>query len=227
MLFFVLTGAVNAQDALRGKRIYHDGGRQNGTGISCVDCHGGVPGALHGIGRAAGNPAAIEYALGAIAQMARLRGHLSRENIEDLASYLASPNIASPRLSVSTHGLAANPYTAERLEFRSPEGTNSPVTTVRLTNAGERSLGILSSPALTGQNAKNFAISATDCLPNRVLAPQASCGIDVVFRARTSKTLLLATLRVDHDWIGGGVSVALLGHVGGAPVRRYTPMTFP
>ncbi|MFM9970869.1 MAG: c-type cytochrome, partial [Burkholderiales bacterium] len=118
LMFCLLANAAVAQDALRGKRIYHDGGRLNGAGISCVDCHGGVPGALHGINRAARNPTAIEYALGAISQMSRLRGHLTKADIQDLAAYLAQPLVASPRLAVSTKGPAANSYTTERLEFR-------------------------------------------------------------------------------------------------------------
>ncbi|MFM9967671.1 MAG: hypothetical protein ACKVQK_04600, partial [Burkholderiales bacterium] len=155
-----------------------------------------------------------------------------KADIQDLAAYLAQPLVASPRLAVSTKGPAANSYTTERLEFRATAGASSPITIVRLTNTGDHSLRLLSAPILAGQNAQDFSVSTTDCLPDGVLVPQAFCEIGVVFRARTFSTvspatLFVANLRVEHDWIGGGVTLALLGHVSGAPVRRNPPMISP
>ena len=64
-----VTSPALGQDALRGKRLYHEVGRLNGAGVSCIDCHGGVPGALDGLGRVAGDPARIAYAIGTVAGM--------------------------------------------------------------------------------------------------------------------------------------------------------------
>lgn len=214
LLCCALAGTAGAQDALRGKRLYLDGGRGNGAGISCVDCHGGMPGALHGIARAGGRPAAIEYALGAIPQMAPLRGRLSGRDIEDLSAYLANPGVPSPRLSLAADGPAASPHSPERLEFRAAAGSNSPVTVVRLRNTGERPLRLLSAPAIAGRHAQQFAIVSSDCSQGSVLEPQSSCGIGVAFWSPSGGTLFTATLGVDHDWVGGAVAVALLGYAG-------------
>jgi hypothetical protein len=46
VLFACLT-AMNAhgQNALRGKLLYHDTAGVTGSAVSCVECHGGLPGA--------------------------------------------------------------------------------------------------------------------------------------------------------------------------------------
>jgi cytochrome c553 len=209
----VATGAL-AQDALRGKRLYHDIGRLSGAGVSCIDCHGGIPGALHGLERAAGNPDHIAYALGAVQQMTPLRGRVSAQDRADLAAYIALPRVASPEPRLTTAGPAANAYSAERLEFPDARaGTTSPKSAVRLTNQGAMPLLLLSAPALDGPDAAQFAIVATDCTAGLSLAAGQTCGLEIVFTPRGPAGLRSASAGLSHDWIGGGFRVALIGRV--------------
>jgi hypothetical protein len=89
----LVAAPADAQDALNGKRLYLDVSRVRGAGTNCVDCHGGLPGGLFGIGRAANDAAAVERAIGAIPQMTPLRGRLSARD------YAASRPISATRPS--------------------------------------------------------------------------------------------------------------------------------
>lgn len=208
-------GAAHGQDALTGKRLYHDVGRLRGTGISCVECHGGLPGGLHGIGKAGGKPSAIDYAINAIPQMSPLRGRLSAQDLEDLASYIAQPEVPSPDLRIATEGPARSPWSSERLEFPAiAAGTASPASTIRLTNAGRLPLRLLSAPALSGPDAHHFTIDAGDCVAGITLVAGQSCRISVDFRPlRGAAGQRSARVNVAHDWLGGELNVALIGRV--------------
>jgi len=206
---------ASAQDALRGKLLYHDIGRQTGSGVSCVDCHGGFPGALHGVGRAAGNPAAIDYALGAVQQMSPLRGRVSSKDRADISAYLAYPGIPSPMPRIATAGPAAVPWSVERLEYaaQTVDQPSSP-SIVRLVNAGGLPLQLLSGPLLKGPDAAHFDIVDSDCVTAMSLAPRQSCTIAIVFRPFGPAGARTASVGVSHDWIGGAVNVALIGRMG-------------
>ncbi len=95
---FALCVALPAQaaDALRGKRLYLDAARIAGSGVSCVDCHGGLPGGAFGIGRAANDPAVIERAINSIAAMAPFRGRLAAIDLADLAAFIGNPAVRVP-----------------------------------------------------------------------------------------------------------------------------------
>jgi len=207
-----------AQDALRGKRLYHDIGPISGAGVSCIDCHGGIPGALHGIGKAANNPAAIDYALNVIQQMTPLRGRVSQQDMADLAAYIGAPHTPSPDLRIETSGPAANRFTAERLEFR--PGDRS---VVKFTNTGRLPLQLQSAPAISGPDAGTFFIAASDCRAELTLGPGMSCSVDITFRpappASNSTSLRSARLGISHDWIRGEVAVALLGRTQATGIR--------
>ncbi len=56
--------------------------------MSCVDCHDDVVGSAFALGKAANNPAEIDYAVNAISQMARSRGRYSAQDLSDLAAYV-------------------------------------------------------------------------------------------------------------------------------------------
>ena len=207
-----LTSAASAQDALRGKRLYHDVGRLTGAGSSCIDCHGGVPGALHGIGKAAANPEAIFYALGAVQQMAHLRGRLDAQDMADIAAYLHHPAVSGPELRLSTLGQAASPGNPGRLDFSSaPGGTASLIGTVRIANAGEKALQLRSGPFLDGADAVSFDIVTTDCYAGMRLVAGQGCSITVGYRPRGVGVRRIARVGLLHDWINGGVFVALTG----------------
>lgn len=205
--------AVNEDpSALRGKRLYLDGGRLVGTGVSCVDCHGDVVGSAFGLGKAANNPSAIDYAINAVPQMARSRGRYSAQHLKDLATYIGNPSVASPDLRLQTRGAAANPFTAERLDFGAQSvGGTSPTSTVRIVNAGQHAIRLTSSPALTGTDSSQFEVVFSDCASDLVLQFQQGCEVSVIFRAVGEAGLRTASIQVAHDWIRGSVSVALIG----------------
>lgn len=207
--------ATLGQDALRGKRLYLDGGRINGSGLSCVDCHGGIPGALHGLGKAAHNPAAIEYALGSVSQMTPLRGRLSPGDIADLAAYIGEPAVPSPELKLSVQDAAGVTPGRERMELHAAAGESSSGVLV-LSNAGKLPLRWLSAPFINGPGSDGFHIVSTDCSEGAELAPQQNCSVQVGFRGQP-RTLSTAALGIRHDWLGVGVYVALIGRTSVSP----------
>ena len=214
-LLVLLSLDATAQDALRGKRLYLDGGRMNGSGLSCVDCHGGIPGALHGLGKAAGNPAAIEYALGSVSQMTPLRGRLSPEDIADLAAYVGDPGVPSPELRLSVQDATGITTGRERLELHAGAGESSSGVLV-LGNAGKLPLRWLSAPFINGPGGGSFHIVSTDCREGAQLASQQSCSVQISFRGQP-RALSTAALGIRHDWLGGGVYVALIGRTSVSP----------
>jgi len=196
------------QDALRGKRLYHEVGRLSGAGVSCVDCHGGLPGALHGISRVGDDPALIDYAIGAVTQMTPLRGRLTAQDMADLAAYVARPGVPSPEPRVGTSGAASLPYAADRLEF-----TGAATGMVRLSNAGSVALRLGASPVLAGEHAAQFTIIGTTCAPGLVLGKDEACTVTVAFNPDAGPGLRVAVLRLAHDWIGAGANVPLIGRL--------------
>lgn len=196
------------QDALRGKQLYHEGGRLNGADVSCIDCHGGAPGALHGLGRAADAPAVIDYAIGAIEAMTPLRGRLSARDMVDIAAYIARPGVPSPEPRVSVSGPAASPHSDDRLEFGGKDKVSG---AVRLSNVGAVALRLVAAPALNGEHAALFSIAESTCDAGLVLRQNESCTVKVAFSPETRPGLRVAVLSLAHDWIGAGINIALIG----------------
>lgn len=215
LMLACLAGTASGQDALRGKRLYHDIGRITGAGSSCIDCHGGMPGALHGIGKAAGHPQAILYALGTVQQMSVLRGRLDARDMADIAAYLDDPAVPSPVLRVSTSGPAGPQGNPGRLDFAPARRDTLPnVGTIRIDNAGARALKVLSAPVLDGTDADWFGILDTDCRAGMILEAGEGCRITVAFRPRGVVSRKVARIGLAHDWIEGGVFVVLTGRNG-------------
>lgn len=206
---------VLAQDSLRGKRLYLDTARLTGSPVSCVDCHGGLPGGLFGIGRAANDPDSVARALSAIPQMTPLRGRLSADNIADLASYIGSPEVASPLLRVIAQAPASSSPSldSDRLQFGTARiGHRSPPATVRLRNDGAIALRLEGPARIAGANAGDYSIAAGGCAAGTLLSPGRWCEIAIVFQPTAGPTgLRTAALQVDHDWVGAMAAVALLG----------------
>lgn len=225
----LVLGAGNAlaQDALRGKRLFLDAARLTGSGVSCVDCHGGLPGGLFGIGRAANDPAAVERAVNSIPQMSPLRGRLSARDFADLAAYIGNPAVASPALRSATTGPAAT-VSNERLDFGAvASGARSPSSRWHLINDGSVALIIKSAPQLRGDQLADFSIAASDCVPELILAAGASCSVDLVFRPLATEGGRQAAVAVAHDWVGGEVALALSGQVASAPAVPPTVAASP
>lgn len=197
---------------LRGKQLYLDGGRLVGTGVSCVDCHGDVVGSAFALGKAANNPAAIDYAINAVPQMARSRGRYSAQDMQDLATYIGNPSTPSPDLRLDTRGAAANPFSAERLDFGVQFiGTTASTSTVRIVNRGQVAVRVTSAATLAGPDSSQFELVASDCRSDLVLQTQQACEVSVTFRPVGLAGLRTASIAVAHDWIRAGVNVALIG----------------
>ncbi|HSQ09565.1 MAG TPA: hypothetical protein VLN25_02960, partial [Burkholderiaceae bacterium] len=207
-----------AQDALHGKRLYLDAARVRGSGVSCVDCHGGLPGGLFGIGRAANDPAAVERAVNAVPQMTPLRGRLGAQDYADLAAYLGNPTVPSPALRSLVSGPAAT-SSADRLDFgvvsRNAQSTAS---RWHIVNEGSVGLTVTGAPQLRGHHPQDFVIIASDCSAGRTLMAGASCSVDLAFRPLDGVDTRQAAVAVAHDWVGGEAAVALAGAVVAAPV---------
>ncbi len=206
------TATIEDPSGLRGKRLYLDGGRLVGTGVSCVDCHGDVIGSAFALGKAANNPAAIDYAINAVPQMARSRGRYTAQDLQDLATYIGNPSTPSPDLRLETRGAAANSFSAERLDFGGQlVGSTSPTSIVRIVNVGQLGIRILGLPTLTGTDPSQFELVSSDCSSDLVLQTLQSCDISVNFHAVGAAGLRTASIFVAHDWVRGGVNVALIG----------------
>jgi mono/diheme cytochrome c family protein len=206
-----------AQDALHGKRIYLDAARVRGSGVSCVDCHGGLPGGLFGIGRAANDAAAVERAVNAVPQMTPLRGRLSAQDYADLAAYIGNPAVPSPALRSVISGPAAT-SSADRLDFGvvSRNG-QSAASRWHIVNEGSVGLTVTGAPQLRGNHPQDFVITASDCSVGQILVAGASCSVDLAFRPLDGVDARQAAVAVPHDWVGGEVAVALAGAVPAAP----------
>jgi hypothetical protein len=204
---------VLAQDALAGKRLYLDVSRLRGTGVSCVDCHGGLPPGLFGIGRAANDPAAVERAVGSIPQMTPLRGRLTAQDYADLAAYIGNPAVPSPFLASGVGVRGAAPTVADRVDFGAATVGQDPVSArIVFSNTGMLSMSWKSPPRIVGPQAAEFAITSSGCAGGQPLAAGASCEIGVTFRPNDTATgLRTAALQVDHDWVGATAALALLG----------------
>jgi mono/diheme cytochrome c family protein len=213
-LALLLPGAsVQAQDALQGKRLYLDVGRLRGSGVSCVDCHGGLPGGQFGIGRAANDPAAVERAVNSIPQMTPLRGRLIAQDFADLAAYLGNPSVPSPVLRTAVIQAGSAPSSAERVDFGEiTSGQTSPAASITLLNDGAVALRWTSAVRVVGPNSAEYSVRSSGCTSGTVLGPGLSCEITVSFQPdRAATGLRSAALQIDHDWVGGAVAVALLG----------------
>jgi len=97
------------------------------------------------------------------------------------------------------------------------------VSDVNLRNAGAIDLKLASAPRRAGASPAEFAIAATTCSAGLVLATQQSCSVSVLFRPSGATGSRSASLQIEHDWVGGGEAVALLGSSGSSPPPATTP----
>lgn len=212
VIAMLATGRAHAQDALRGKRLYLDAARIVGSGVSCVDCHGGLPGGLFGISRAANDPARVENAIDSIPQMAPLRGRLTGVDLADLAAYIGNPAVASPQVQVTTWLPDSEAGPADRIDFGEIEvDAASAVTTLQITNTGQLAFAITSAPEVTGADASEFLLESSDCWANSLVVPMRSCSFELRFRPVGAVGARTARFSVVHDWVHGSAAVALLG----------------
>jgi uncharacterized protein (TIGR03382 family) len=223
VIAMLAAGPASAQDALRGKRLYLDAARIVGSGVSCVDCHGGLPGGAFGIGRAADDPAVVENAVGSVPQMTPFRERLAGPDFADLAAYIGNPAVPSPQVQLTTRlpNGAAGP--ADRIDFGEVEvDTASAVATLQIANPGLLAFAITAAPEVAGANAAEFSIEATDCRAGMIVAPAQACSALLRFRPVGTAGARTARLGVLHDWVYGIAAVALLGSAA-APAAAPPP----
>lgn len=226
LIALLATGPASAQDALRGKRLYLDAARIVGSGVSCVDCHGGLPGGLFGIGRAADDPALIENAVNSIPQMTPLRGRLAAADVADLAAYIGNPAVPSPQVQLTTRLPGGEAGPADRIDFGELEVDESTaVATLQITNTGLVAFAITAAPDVAGASAAEFSIESTDCGAGEIVAPAQSCRCELRFRPVGVAGARTARVGVAHDWVHGIAAVALLGSA--APPVSPPPPPLP
>jgi cytochrome c553 len=212
-LLAALAFGAQAQDALRGKRLYLDADRLVGSGVSCVDCHGGLPGGAFGIGKAANDPDVIERAVAAIAPMAPFRARLSAQDFADLAAFIGNPGVPSPDLRLTTTAPAGGVAATDRIDFGEvAPGASSAVGSMQLVNVGLLPLALVSAPRIVGAGAAEFSVVGSDCRAPSSLQPQQACRIDLVFRPVGGSGPRTAAVQVDHDWVEGLAALALIGN---------------
>jgi cytochrome c553 len=223
LIALLAAGPASAQDAFRGKRLYLDAARIVGSGVSCVDCHGGLPGGLFGIGRAANDPALIENAVNSIPQMTPLRGRLAAADVADLAAYIGNPAVPSPQVQLTTRLPGGEAGPADRIDFGELEvNTGTAVATFSLTNTGLVAFMITAAPDVAGANAAELSIESTDCGAGQMVAPAQSCSCELRFRPVGAAGARTARVSVGHDWVYGIAAVALLG-AASPPASRPSP----
>jgi hypothetical protein len=209
---FGSASAATAQDALRGKRLYLDAAGAVGTTVSCVDCHGGLPGGAFGIGAAADDPAAVEMAIQTIPQMTPFRGRLGAIDFADLAAYIGNPSVPSPDARVATYAPSGEQGPPERIELGELEaGTASEPAIVELRNAGAIPFDVTAAPLLSGTHDSELSIEANDCVAGLVLASEQSCHVSIIFAPTGEPGPRSARIASSHDWVRGAVAVALFG----------------
>jgi hypothetical protein len=211
--------AASAQSALRGKRLYLDAARITGSGVSCVDCHGGIPGGLFGIGRAANDPVLVESAIGSVPQMAPFRERLAANDFADLAAYLGDPAVPSPQVELTTVLPSGAPGAADRLSFGEVAVGAEATATLVLRNSGQLPFSITAAPLLAGPNVEEFTLLPQPCDAGAALVPAASCSFEVRFAPDGPLGMRVARLVISHDWVSGVAAVALLG----AATERAAP----
>jgi mono/diheme cytochrome c family protein len=200
---------AEAQSSLAGKRLYLDAGSLRDTGVSCVDCHGGYPPGLFGIGRAANLPAAVEAAVNTIPQMEPLRGRLGAADYADLAAYLGDPSVPSPQVRVRLAGGTGSPLSL--LDFGEVAPGAEAVRTVLFENAGTVSLQVLTTWVIDGTDAGDFSLRDETCAATAALAPGASCQVAIGFAPRSGPGRRSARARIEHDWVRSPAALALRG----------------
>jgi hypothetical protein len=201
-----------AQDALRGKRLYLDTAGMVGSEVSCVDCHGGLPGGAYGVDSAAGNPALVELAVASVPLMSPLRGRLAAADFVDLAAFIGDPRVASPALQVLVRPPGREAQLDERIELGDiAVGEASAHGLVQIRNVGRLAFTITGAPELAGMDAAEFALDAAACGAGATVAPAQSCELALVFRPVGAAGPRVARLSVSHDWVYGIVTVAVSG----------------
>jgi uncharacterized repeat protein (TIGR01451 family) len=126
------------------------------------------------------------------------------------ATFTGTPPPPQPVASVSPPSLAFGSQSV---------GTTGATQTITVTSTGLASLTITGT-SLTGSNAADFVVTSNACT-NAVLAPSASCSIDLAFKP-TAIGARSAVLRISDDSAGSPHDVSLSG-TGTAPIAQVAP----
>jgi virginiamycin B lyase len=194
--------AVAAGDPVAGGVLFHTAftGLSFYGPLSCSTsgCHGGYTGANNpnNVRAGANRPDVILTAINSnTGNMGVFSGRLSSKDLDDLAAYIAAPNVTggSPTVSVSAATLAFGDQTV---------GTTGIAKAVTLSNTGSGPLSI------TGVSASGDFVQTNDC--GTAVAAGASCTINVSFRP-TAPGTRSGTLVVIDDAVGSPHTVALSG----------------
>lgn len=209
LVLLAATVSTARADALVGKRLYLDAARLAGTTVSCVDCHGGLPGGAFGIGAAANAPAVIADAIDAVPDMAPFRGRLTAQDLGDLAAYIGDPLVPSPGVAL----VATDGRPLDRIDFGDVELGSHVQVSFRLANPGQLPLSLTGDATLTGNDTAELELSTATCPSNAMIAPGANCDFTLDFRPTGAPGSRVARFAVPHDWVRGTAALAVLGSV--------------
>jgi Abnormal spindle-like microcephaly-assoc'd, ASPM-SPD-2-Hydin len=210
---------AHAQNAAVGRTLYNTPFVSGQMSCSNSTCHTGDPTRNQNRIRNGTDPSNIQAAISSVPQMRFLQGAVTTQNMNDLAAYIANPNVpaGAPAVQVSVATAFAFPDT--------PVGSSSPAKTVMVTNTGNADLSIRS---ITSQTA-DFVITANTCLPSITIPPGGNCLISVHFFP-TTEGPRVGALDMIHNATPDTTQLLPLGL--GTPAIRvmveylYTPINF-
>jgi hypothetical protein len=198
-LLCVPCASVQAQNAAIGKTLYNTPFVAGQNSCSNSTCHTGDPTRNQNRIRNGANPDNIQAAISAVSQMRFLQGAVTTQNMNDLAAYIANPNVPA--------GAAAIQVSTTAIIFPdTPVGSSSPAKTVIVTNTGNADLAIRS---ITSANA-DFAITANTCSPSVAIPPGGNCLVSVHFFP-TSEGAHVGGLTLIHNTTPDTTTITLLG----------------
>jgi hypothetical protein len=186
-----------AADAAAGRMLYRDTPLLRGSVNACVQCHANPAAQRRGatledqqdhircaIQGGGGGALQAVYPLGA---MARFQTKLDGADLRRLATDIRQPDVVAPYPRLQPGRASAGAL---------PLGSIGS-TTLELDNLGERPFTV-ASLALDGRDAGDFSFGAAGCSPGAVIAPGASCPIEVRVAPRCA-SVREARLVVHHD----------------------------
>lgn len=206
-----MAGSALAADALAGKSLYLNG-RTGAPSCASSACHTTSVSADPWAKSGANNVPVINYAIqNNYGGMAVLKGVLTTTELDNIAAFLANPNVTggTPTVTVSATSLS---FTATTV------GSSSAASTVTVSNTGSAAL-TLTSFAISGAQAGSFTTTGTGstCTAGGSVAVGGSCTIKVQFKP-AAVGANAASLSIVHNATGSPTAVALSGTGTAAPV---------
>jgi hypothetical protein len=200
-----------AADAAHGRDLYFN--TPGGTSCSNSSCHGpDVSANKNGIRKGANNPSVIQRAIDRdTGGMGILQGKLTSTDLEDLAAYIANPNVPVPTASLSPTSLS----------FGSIVVGSSASQTATLSNTGSVALSI-NSLTQSGAQSGDFVRSGS-CVSGGTVSAGSSCTIIYSFKPSASGARSAQLAINTNASNGSSLVLSLSGNGSSPPVATLSP----